>query len=52
MLLKCRLKWYSIFNITRMSSMIPKEIKYNLHYDDVREDFTVATHNTSDSRVK
>ena len=20
--------------------MIPKEIKYNLHYDDVREDFT------------
>ena len=34
--------------------MIPKEMKYNLHYDDVREDFfTAATlHNTSYSRVK
>ena len=25
--------------ITRMGPMIPKEIKYNLHYDDVRGDF-------------
>ena len=33
-----RLKWYSIFKITRMGSIIPKEIKYNLHYDDVRGD--------------
>ena len=33
--------------------MIPKEIKYNLHYDDVRVDFFTATtrHNTSYSRV-
>ena len=48
-----RLKRYSIFKINRMGSMIPKEIKYNLHYDDVRGDFTAATrHNTSYSRVK
>ena len=26
------LKSYSIFKITRMGSLIPKEIKYNLHY--------------------
>ena len=34
--------------------MTSKEIKYNLHYDDVRSDFfTAATrHNTSYSRVK
>ena len=33
--------------------MIPKEIKYNLDYDDVRGDFTAATrHNTNYSRVK
>ena len=25
--------WYLIFKITRKSSLIPKEIKYNLHYD-------------------
>ena len=33
--------------------MIPKEIKYNLHYDDVRGDFfTAATrHSTSYSRI-
>ena len=30
--------FYSIFKITRMDSMIPKEIKYNLHYDDVQGD--------------
>ena len=24
--------------------MIPKEIKYNLHYDDVRGDFLTAQH--------
>ena len=29
-----------------MYSMITKEIKYNLHYDDVRGDFT-ATHGTT-----
>ena len=47
-------KRYSIFKITRMGSMIPKEIKDNLHYDDVLGDFfTVATrHNTSYRRVK
>ena len=33
--------------------MIPKGKKYNLHYEDVRGDFTAATrHNTSYSRVK
>ena len=34
--------------------MISKEIKYNLHYDDVQRDFfTAATrHNTSYSKVK
>ena len=34
--------------------MIPKEIKYNLHYDDVWGDFFTATarHNTTYSRVK
>ena len=31
-----RLKRYLIFKITMMGSVIPKEIKYNLHYDDVR----------------
>ena len=32
--------------------MIPKEIKDNLHYDDVRGDFTATTsHSTSYSRV-
>ena len=35
----CSLRGYSIFKITRMGSMIPREIKYNLHYDDVRGDF-------------
>ena len=30
---------HSIFKITRKDSMIPKEIKYNLHYDDVRGAF-------------
>ena len=34
-----RLRRHSIFKITRMGSMILKEIKYNLHYDDVRGDF-------------
>ena len=48
-----RLKRYSIFKITRMGSMIPKEIKYNLHYDDVQGDFAAARrHNISYSRVK
>ena len=33
--------------------MIPKEIKYNLHYDDVQGDFLRPPHdNTSYSRVK
>ena len=30
--------------------MIPKEVKYNLQYDDVRGDF--LRHNASHSRVK
>ena len=44
-----RLKHYSIFKITKMGSIIPKEMKYNLHYDDVLGRlFTDATrHNTS-----
>ena len=29
----------SIFKVTRMGSVIPKEIKYNLLCDDVRRDF-------------
>ena len=32
--------------------MIPKEIKYNRHYDDVRENFLRPPHETSYSRVK
>ena len=49
-----RLQRYLIFKITRMSSIIPKEIKYNLYYDDIRGDlFTASTrHNNSYSRVK
>ena len=35
-------KWYSIFKITKMGSVIPKEIKYNLHRDDVWGDFTAV----------
>ena len=45
-----RLKWYSIFKITRMGSMIPKEIKYNLHYNDVRGEFLRPPHGTTPSQ--
>ena len=30
-----------------MGSMIPKEIKYNLHYDDVRGNFLRPPHGTT-----
>ena len=42
-------KRYSIFKITGVGSIIPKEIKYYLHYDNVRGDFFTADtrHNTS-----
>ena len=32
------LKRYFIFTVTSMGSVIPKEMKYNLHYDEVRGD--------------
>ena len=32
--------------------MIPKEIKYNLHYDDVRGDFLRPPHGTTPATVK
>ena len=47
-----RLKRYSIFKITRIGSMIPKEIKYNLHYDDVRGDFLRPPHGTTPATVE
>ena len=31
--------------------MIPKEIKYNLHYDDVRGDFLRPTHGTPPAKL-
>ena len=41
------LLWFSSY------AMTPKEIKYNLHYDDVQRLFTAATcHNTSYSIIK
>ena len=43
----CRLKRYSIFKITRMSSIIPKEIKYNLHYDDLSFSYIIMVTETS-----
>ena len=47
------LKLYLIFKITRMGSMIPKEIKHNLHYDNVRGDFWQLPHGTTPTtRVK
>ena len=36
---KRRLKQYLIFKIMRTGSVITNEIKYNLHYNDVRGDF-------------
>ena len=47
-----QLKWYSIFKIIRMSSMIPKEIKYNLHYGDVLGDFLRLLHGTTPAIVE
>ena len=32
--------------------MIPKEIKYNLHYDDVRGDFSWPPHGTTPATVE
>ena len=32
--------------------MIPKEIKYNLHYDDVRGDFLRPLHGTTPGTVE
>ena len=40
-------KGYLIIKITRMGSMIPKEIKYNLHNDDVWGDFLRPPHSTT-----
>ena len=37
----------SIFKYTTMGLMITKAMKYNLHYDDVRGDVTLAVVNTS-----
>ena len=34
-----------------MGSMIPKEIKYSLHYDDVRGDFLRPPHGTTPANV-
>ena len=48
------LRWlerYSIFKINKMGSMIPKEIKYNLHYDDVRGHFLRPPHGTITATV-
>ena len=47
-----RLKRYSIFKMTRMGSVIPKEIKYNMHYDDVRGDFFTPPHGTTPATVQ
>ena len=47
-----RLKRYSIFKITGMGSIIQKEIKYNLHYDDVRGDFLQPPHGTTEATVE
>ena len=33
-----------------MGPMIPKEMKYNLHYGDVREDILSPPHGTNTSR--
>ena len=43
---------YSIFKITRMGSMIQKEIKYNLHYHDVRGDFLRPPNGTPAATVE
>ena len=32
--------------------MVPKEIKYNLHYDDVQEDFLRSSHGTTPATVE
>ena len=47
-----RLKLYLIFKITRMGSMTPKEVKYNLHYGDVRGDFLRPPHDTTPATVE
>ena len=35
-----------------MDSMVPKDQKYNLHYEDVREDVSRPPHGTILARVK
>ena len=35
-----------------MGSVIPKEIKYNLHYDDERADFLRPVHGTTPATVE
>ena len=37
----------SIFKYTTMDQMIPKEMKYNLHYGDVRGDVLQPPHGTN-----
>ena len=39
----------SIFKYTTMGSMIPKEMKYNLHYGDVRGDILPPPYDTNTS---
>ena len=47
-----RLKRYSIFKIIRMGSVIPKEIKYNLHYDYVRGHLLRPPNDTTPATVE
>ena len=37
----------SILKYTTMSQMIPKEMKYNMHYGDVRGDVLPTPHGTN-----
>ena len=50
--LQRRRKRYSILKITRMGPVIPKEIKYNLHYDNVRGDFLRPPHGSTPDTVE
>ena len=49
---KRRPKRCLIFKITRIGSMVPKEIKYNLQNDDVRRDFLRPPHGTTPATVE
>ena len=46
------LRRYLILKITRMGTMIPKEIKYNLHYNDVLGDLLRPQHRTTPATVE